>query len=329
MKMKKIYNNPEIFQIKIPLPENPLRELNSYLIRSGDESLLIDTGFHHPASLHALQSALDEIGVRRQAMHIFLTHLHTDHIGSVCDVSDENTIIYMSEPDYVRYRNSIVPGYWDISDQAVLKEGFSAEGLEQIVETNPARKYMPKDIFYAQHITDGTQIQVGNTTCICVMTNGHSPGHCSLYLPEQEIMFLGDHILYDITPNITAWLGVEDSLGDYLKNLEKMKQYPMQMALPGHRVASKGVLERIEEIKVHHQIRLDGTIRIIKEHPGYNADQIAAQLKWSMRGKSWDEFPMEQKWFAVGETVAHLDYLRHQNVIYKEMEDGIYRYFMK
>ena len=46
-------------------------------------------------------------------------------------------------------------------------------------------------------------------------------------------------------------------------------------------------------------------------------------------GKSWKEFPMEQKWFAVGETIAHLDYLRHENVIKKVMQDSIYRYYFK
>ena len=211
----------------------------------------------------------------------------------------------------------------------LFAEGFPEEGLKEIVTTNPARRYMPEKIFHAQYISDGTEIEVGSTKFVCIQTNGHTPGHFSLYLPKEEIMFLGDHILYDITPNITAWMGVEDSLGDYLKNLEKMKQYPMKMALPGHRGASKDVLERIEEIKVHHEIRLDSTIRIVGEHPGYHADQIAAELKWSMRGKSWNEFPMEQKWFAVGETIAHLDYLRHENVLYKEMVDGIYRYYLK
>ena len=131
-----------------------------------------------------------------------------------------------------------------------------------------------------------------------------------------------------MSEEIAAMLNVtENSL--LLENLEKMKQYPMQMALPGHREASKDIFQRIEEIKIHHQIRLDGTIKIVKEHPGLNGDQIAAQLKWSMRGKSWDEFPMEQKWFAVGETIAHLDYLRKQNVLFREMEEGIYRYYLK
>ena len=39
---------PGIFRLPIPLPRNPLRELNAYLIRGRDRSLLIDTGFHLP-----------------------------------------------------------------------------------------------------------------------------------------------------------------------------------------------------------------------------------------------------------------------------------------
>lgn len=327
--MKKIYENPDIYVIKVPLPGNPLRELNSYLILSAEEALIIDTGFKHPDSKAALMGALKELNVDRRHLKIFLTHLHTDHIGLADEVAGESAEIYMSGEDYKRYRESLDPAHWKESDALFLQEGFSKEGLEQIVTTNPARKYMPERVFEASCISDGEKLYVGNTELICVQTNGHTPGHFSLYLPEEEIMFLGDHILYDITPNITAWMGVEDSLGDYLKNLDKIKEYPMQMALPGHRKVSKPVKERIEEIKRHHQIRLDGTIQIIKERPGSNADEIAALLKWSMRGKSWEEFPMEQKWFAVGETIAHLDYLRHENVIAKELVDGIYRYYMK
>jgi hypothetical protein len=34
-----------------------------------------------------------------------------------------------------------------------------------------------------------------------------------------------------------------------------------------------------------------------------------------MRGKDWSEFPIQQKWFAVGETMSHLDYLRKKGLI--------------
>lgn len=325
--IKKICNNPEIYEIHIPLPENPLRELNSYLLRSGGETLLVDTGFRHPVSLQAMRKALEELQVDVETMRIFLTHLHTDHIGSVCDISQDNTIIYMSEIDYRIYYQSMTPERWDKSDAYFRQEGFPWEGLKQIAATNPARKYMPDRVFKAYHVTDGMEIYLGNTRLICVKTNGHTPGHYSLYLPEEEIMFLGDHVLFDITPNISCWMDAEDSLGDYMDSLEKIKMYPMQMYLPGHRSVSKPIEERIEEIKEHHKVRIEATRKIVQENPGLNADEVAARLKWSMRGKSWDEFPMEQKWFAVGETIAHLDYLRVRGELKKQKDQEIFRYY--
>ena len=34
-----------LYRIPVPLPGNPLRELNSYFIPGGDRDILIDTGF--------------------------------------------------------------------------------------------------------------------------------------------------------------------------------------------------------------------------------------------------------------------------------------------
>jgi hypothetical protein len=39
---------PDIFRIPIPLPRNPLRAINTYLIRGRDRSLLVDTGMNRP-----------------------------------------------------------------------------------------------------------------------------------------------------------------------------------------------------------------------------------------------------------------------------------------
>ena len=41
-----------------------------------------------------------------------------------------------------------------------------------------------------------------------------------------------------------------------------------------------------------------------------------------MRGKNWDEFPIQQKWFAIGETISHLDYLIKRNKITRHEENG-------
>ena len=41
---------------------------------------------------------------------------------------------------------------------------------------------------------------------------------------------------------------------------------------------------------------------------------------------AWEEFPLAQKFFAVGETVAHLDYLRLRGKVVHETVKGKNRY---
>ncbi|RLI02759.1 hypothetical protein DRO30_02110 [Candidatus Bathyarchaeota archaeon] len=44
MKIKLLF--PGLFQIKLPLPDNPLGYVNLYLIEDGEKLALIDAGFH-------------------------------------------------------------------------------------------------------------------------------------------------------------------------------------------------------------------------------------------------------------------------------------------
>ncbi|MBE6067822.1 MAG: hypothetical protein E7211_09040 [Clostridium lundense] len=47
-----------------------------------------------------------------------------------------------------------------------------------------------------------------------------------------------------------------------------------------------------------------------------------------LQGKKFKEFSPSQKWFAVGEAIAHLDYLLSQRKIVKSKVDGVYRYYL-
>ena len=138
----------------------------------------------------------------------------------------------------------------------------------------------------------------------CIQTPGHTPGHTCLFMEKEKILFAGDHILFDITPNITMWRGVEDSLGNYLESLKKIRSLDIRLALPAHRKNDMDVYERIRQIEAHHDRRIRQTLSIIQEEPGLNACEIGARMTWSMRGKNWDEFPIQQKWFAIGETIS-------------------------
>ncbi|HFI0424953.1 TPA: hypothetical protein ACGOWZ_001544 [Streptococcus suis] len=50
---------------------------------------------------------------------------------------------------------------------------------------------------------------------------------------------------------------------------------------------------------------------------------VSSRISWRIRTNNWNEFPKPQKWFASGETMAHLDYLVHSNHPSMSQEDGI------
>ena len=84
----------------------------------------------------------------------------------------------------------------------------------------------------------------------------------------------------------------------------------------------------IDSLLAHHQRRLAEALSLVKENPGMNACQIAGLMKWKIRAASWETFPLVQKWFAVGECLAHLDYfLQRGQLSVKTGPDGIRRYY--
>lgn len=326
--IEKIYKNPDIYKIYVPLPENPLKNLNCYVIKTPSKNLIIDTGFNMPECLVALKEGLKELHVDIKNTDLFLTHLHSDHIGITNSIMENNSIIYMSEIDYNYLNDFNDLNLWTKTEELFIKEGFPENSIDALRSTNPARSYAPDGSFTAHTVKNGDKIKIGNYTFECILTPGHTPGHMCLYCESNKILFLGDHVLFDITPNITSWYGIHDSLADYIESLHKIKNYNVSLALPAHRKNEMLLSERIGQILLHHETRLNDTISVIKKSQGMTAYDIAGEMKWSMRGKDWSEFPMPQKWFAVGETLSHLDYLINRNRIYKKQENGLYHYYL-
>ena len=85
-----------IYRIQVPLPKNPLRILNSYVIKGKDRNLVIDTGFRHPECYEVLTRGLKELDVHMEDTDILLTHLHSDHTGLAPDIAAPETNLYLS-----------------------------------------------------------------------------------------------------------------------------------------------------------------------------------------------------------------------------------------
>ncbi len=322
----KINDVPAIFQIYVPLPDNPLKNLNCYVLQSQNEWLIIDTGFNRPECKSALEHGMQELGIDIENTSLFLTHLHSDHTGLVYELTkNKKCTIYMGKIDYDYFVETTIGDTWIKTEQKFEQEGFPKEYTTALRNTNPARSFAPSGVFDAVTLQDGDIITIGDCTLQAILVPGHTPGQMCLYIQHEKILFTADHILFDITPNITSWLGVKNSLGDYIQSLYKIKKIPVQLALPAHRKNNINIYDRIEQILIHHKMRLYDTIDILSKKQPLTAYEIASFMKWSMRGKCWEDFPITQRWFAVGETMAHLDYLIAIHLVEK-LEGNINRY---
>jgi glyoxylase-like metal-dependent hydrolase (beta-lactamase superfamily II) len=135
---------------------------------------------------------------------------------------------------------------------------------------------------------------------------GHSPALVGLYSAERKIYIAGDQILPKITPNISVvhWEPLADPLSVYLKSLDLLKAEIADdvMVLPSHQLPFHGLHRRIDELRAHHHQRLDHLRALLRDKNQLNA----AEAMLSLFGQNLDG---QQIFFAMGEALAHLNYL--------------------
>jgi len=306
-----------LYKMEIPLPESPLKSLNSYVIKAQDRNLIIDTGMNREECRNSMESGLRELGVDIRKTDFFMTHLHSDHLGLVSSLATDSSTIYFNQPDADRIQSGIFLD--DLINFARLN-GFPENELQTISYTHPGFKYRPKENLDFYILKEGDTISISDYVFNCVETPGHTKGHMCLCEQSKKIFVAGDHILNDITPNILLMSDEWDPLKAYLESLDKVYGLDIELVLPGHKGIFRNWRERIQELKHHHQERLDEIISILGKGKK-SAFQIASQMGWDIIYDSWDLFPVPQKWFATGEAIAHLKYLEEKRMIRKEMPE--------
>ncbi|MDR1043212.1 MAG: MBL fold metallo-hydrolase [Clostridiales Family XIII bacterium] len=318
-----------ITRIVVRLPDNPLKTLNSYIITGNDRNLLIDTGFHVQESFSDLKEGIRALEIDMGQTDIFLTHCHSDHAGNAGRIASPDSVIYASETDKDLIA-SIVGDHDGLERyffRQMVEQGFPADSSEESLEVNPALQNNEPDPFPVVPIDEGHVFDLGGVRLGTVSTPGHTPGHTCLYIEEDGILFTGDHVLFDITPNITEWSIMDDALGVYLESLRKVRGMDVRLALPGHR-ESGCFASRIDALLDHHKSRLEEALNIVAAKDGQTCYEIASQMTWKIRHNNWSEFPLSQIYFAVGEAASHLRHLVVCGDVRVEKREGVNRYYV-
>ncbi len=325
---------PKIFQIKVPLPNNPLGHLNAYLIKSDDKSLLIDTGLNLPQAFEALSRGLFEAGVKLQTLtDVLITHFHVDHVGLIPNLkhASENLNIWIykverelsqlmvEDYNYLNYMRDFI-----ITSDAPASFGklqnfhpafFNVKAYMEIAKT-------------AQPLNDEQEICVDEYCFKVLWTPGHSPGHVCLYEPSLKVLIAGDHVLPTITPHVSQFMANTNPLEDYLKSLEKVEKLNVNVVLPAHENIFTNLSERIMQLRSHHRQRLEEILNHLK-NGRLTPYALASRVHWNVNYKSWDDFPIFQKYLALGETLSHLTFLEKKGLVKKVVSGGKIFYELK
>ncbi|MDY6820091.1 MAG: MBL fold metallo-hydrolase [Deferribacterota bacterium] len=328
MSVEQILDN--IYKIEVPLPRNPLRSINDYLIKDKTKSILIDTAMNMEECSEVLIEALNSLNIDFQNLDLIITHMHADHaglLGLIKELSKNKANIYMSELDG-NILNDI--STWDKMHKILMKNGFPEELLEKAILKHPGHMFSHKSKFSFIPLNEGDSISINKYNLTFVSTPGHTQGHICIYEKNNNILFSGDHILDDITPIIAIETSEDiNPLDNYMKSLEKISNYNINLVLPGHRKIITDINKRIDEIIKHHYKRLNEIVNILKNNKvAMSAYEMASQMSWDINYSEWGDFPIAQKWFATGEAASHLEYLYQKGEIKKKYNNNKIYYYI-
>lgn len=312
---------PSIFKNEIPLPKNPLRAINSYIILTESRNLIIDTGFNTVECQTELMRGLEELNVDLNKTDLFVTHMHIDHSGLAPALKKRGVkTIYFSQIDGDLLNQTFERDIFYKKLNRIL--GFKDDNSSSFGKEFGTRPTEPLE-FTA--LSEGSQLVLGDYCFEVVDIPGHTPGQIGLYEKTHKLFFCGDHILDEITPNITFWGFEQDILATYFKSLTKVYKYEIDYLFTAHRKIIRDHQKRITELLDHHDVRLKEILDILGEGrktPG----EMAASMHWDLSHKNWSDFPHPQKWFASGEALSHLEHLVHIGLVDRVEERGVFYY---
>jgi len=301
---------PDLWSIPVPIPHNPLRYVSVYaLALAGGGIGLLDAGWDSDAGWEALTAGLDRLGAAPTDVRgVLVTHLHFDHLGlagRIRETSGAWIAMHPADASVVRRMNGRTAAA-AAADEVDFLIHLGADPDEARADADDAEAMEPFMRMAAADrlLDDGDLADLPGWQMRALHTPGHTPGHLCFAEERTGLLFSGDHVLPRISPNISTTAdGLPDPLRSYLSSLTAVRDLAPTEVLPAHEWRFDGLASRVDELKAHHEHRLDELLQALRTHPNSTPWQLAAYLTWS---RPWSAYQRRMRIFAVTETDAHL-----------------------
>lgn len=183
--------------IPVPTPF-PVGPVNVHLIKA-DPITLVDVGPLTDEAWAALVYGLKREGLGLgDVKRVLLTHGHHDHYGMAGRLADRGARLLGGRHDAKHFERRFNRRY--LLDQ-LARSGFEV-GVRFVVSVGVAAVDRYSEPLAAWDPLDGGEVLQGNGYSVLVRSApGHTPGSLTFEVPEAGVLFTGDTVLKDITPN--------------------------------------------------------------------------------------------------------------------------------
>lgn len=313
-----------IYKVKLPLPFR-LNHVNCHAVKGTDGWWLVDAGLSREATIEGWMQFFEEHAIKPSDIKgIYVTHFHPDHYG--CSGWLQN---YSGAPVFIGAIDADrINHYWKNGDYILEAMGtlFRENGMTQDIinqVTDSVDKLISFTVPHAELtiLQPGQMVNIGDYKYQVILTPGHTDGHICFYNEDYGVLLSGDHLLPEISSNISLWPqpGADPNpLDNFLRALNSIRSLDCKLALPAHGKPFTTIEERISQLEVHHQERLVE----IKNCAGIGATAYQVCKQVFRQDLSFHELR-----FAMAETLAHLVYSTYKGELEVVKKEGfnIYR----
>jgi glyoxylase-like metal-dependent hydrolase (beta-lactamase superfamily II) len=303
---------------RMPLPME-LNHINVWLLADGEGWTLVDTGLAHDSSREAWRGLEPQELAGRPLRRIVVTHDHPDHMGLARWLHERHGApVWMSATAHQSTADYLAAAPDDL---LAVRHGFlAAHGMDidrdglRALSGGEHGKWFGGLPPLGRPTQGGDLIEVDGRTWQVIETSGHCRGHLCLYDPQHEVLISGDQVLPTISPNVSVLASRPEAnpLREFLESLVRLEQCaPDTVVLPSHGRPFHGLHRRIQVLRSHHLEELDQLHAACRE-PRTAFDLLPVMFGRPLRGY--------HRLLALGEAVAHLNFLWHEGRATREID---------